>query len=155
MWALVLIVLPPHGTHPPSKAGIFSMKKAKQMSLYLVQDETATSPFLWCIWNLYQYPHSKDHDQKLWERFLKNIFVVPIQILGKFYLKRNWYRIVCTCTAYDRNRVCRMGSALFFLPLFTLVDARVWGYLRKSEGSLPVKSNYVVKIMRCLWTLPK
>ena len=38
-----------------------------------------------------------------------------------------------------------MGSVLFFLPLITFEVARVQGYLCKSEGSLPVKPNYVVK----------
>jgi hypothetical protein len=41
------------------------------------------------------------------------------------------------------------GLHFFFLPLITFEVARVRGYLRKSEGSLPVKLNYVVK-NRCL-----
>jgi hypothetical protein len=70
--------------------------------------------------------------------FLKNIFVVPIQIMGNSYLTRNWYNIVCTCTTYGGNRVCRMGSALFFLPLITFEVARVQGYLRKMRAHYPL-----------------
>jgi hypothetical protein len=33
------------------------------------------------------------------------------------------------------------GLHFFFLPLITFKLARVRGYLRKNEGSLPVKSN--------------
>jgi hypothetical protein len=50
--------------------------------------------------------------------------------------------VTCSCTTYGGNRVCRMGSALFFLPLITCEVARVQGYLHTSKGSLPVKSNY-------------
>ena len=28
---------------------------------------TATTPFLWHVWNLYEYPHMKDRKHKLWE----------------------------------------------------------------------------------------
>ncbi len=46
-----------------------------------------------------------------------------------------------------------MGWALFFLPLTTFEVARLQAYLRKSEGSLPIKSNYVAKNW-CLWRPP-
>jgi hypothetical protein len=36
------------------------------------------------------------------------------------------------------------GLNFFFLPIIIFEVARVQGYLRKNEGSLPVKSNYVV-----------
>jgi hypothetical protein len=67
-------VLPPQGTRPPSKAGVFLMNKAKHTSLYLVQDKTAATPFLWRIWYSYQYPRNKDNNQKLWEQFSQKYF---------------------------------------------------------------------------------
>ncbi len=113
-----------------------------------------------CIWSKMQWPLplscdmseicTSTHVQKITNRkkwgnsFLKNIFVVPIQKLGNSYRQRNQWIIVCTCTTYGGNRVCRMGSALFFLPLITFKVARVQAYLRKSEGSWPVKSNYLL-----------
>jgi hypothetical protein len=113
---------------------------AKHTSLYLVLDELATSPFLWHVWNLYQYPRAKDHGQKLWEHFSQKYICCTNSNSGKLLWQRNQYSIECTCTMYGRNRVCRMGYALFS----SHDVARVQGYLRKSEGSLPVESNYVV-----------
>ncbi len=81
--------------------------------------------------------------------FLKNTFVVPIQILGKSYWQRNQYSIVCTCTTYGRNRVCRMGSALFSC------HSSLLRWQEYEAIYVQVRAHYPLSGKKgCIWTLP-
>ena len=94
------------------------------------------------------------HVQKITNRncgnsFLENMFIVIGKTLTDKGISKTYYIPV--------QRMAGTGYVGWGLPFFScqliiFELARVQGYLRKKEGSLPVKSNYVVKT-QSLWTL--
>jgi hypothetical protein len=138
MWALVLTVLLPQGTQPSSKARCLGETYEFVSGLRF----NGHVPFL--------VTHLKFVPVPTYER-------LQTEIGGKVFSKY----ICCTDSKIGKTPtdkgisktyyvpVQRMagtgyiewGLHFFFLPLITFEVARVRGYLRKSEGSLPVKSE--------------
>ncbi len=80
MWALVLTVLLPQGTHPPSKARC----SGEHTSLYLIRCMQWLHPLSCDMSEICMSTYiQKIANRNCANSFLKNIFVVPIQKLGK------------------------------------------------------------------------
>jgi hypothetical protein len=126
----------------------------KHTSLYLMSKMQQPHPLSCDVWNSYQYPRTKDRKQKLWEQFSRKYICCTDSSIGKTPtdkgISKTYYVPVQRMAGRGySNRVL----TFFFLPLITFEVARVRGYLRKSEGSLPVKLELCSENF-CLWRHP-